>query len=393
MLILNARLVLFAVLGCFISTHVQAIVFPKNGGAGQGIYNTNFSVQADGTVKTWGALNYDSPPATQLVPAIYTGLANVKMVSGVSFVKNDGTVWKIPFGGSSFLNKPANQVPIYNVTKIAESHLHTIALKSDGTVCGWGDNQQGELGIGSFTYDEQTPVQAIGLTGIIDVSAGGSNSRSSYALKSDGTVYAWGGNEYGQFGNGGTCGSPFCGIPTPTLIPGLTGVLQIASGYTHTVALKSDGTVWAAGGAFGVNFRQIAGLNNVVAIAAGQYSSMALKNDGSVWSFSNSNNPIASVVSGLMNIQSIEYTEGGAIAFATSTNGTVYLWGNGYLGNGTSNGSDSPVILGEIAPTPPPSSEIHQVPALSESWLLIMLIATIMISFTVQMKLKKSGGC
>lgn len=378
--------ILSALLCCFISTHVYAIAFQKNGGTG----STNFSVQADGTVKAWGALDQTYPPDTQLVPVTYTGLTNVKMVSGTSFLKNDGTAWEVYIGNTSFLNDPAHQVPIANVMKLAKGHTHNVALKSDGTVWGWGDNQQGELGTGSITYSENTPVQAIGLTGIIDISAGGSNSESSYALKNDGTVWAWGGNEYGQFGNGSTCGAPFCGLPTPTQILGLTGVVEIASGYQHTVILKNDGTVWASGDTFGVNFKQIPGLNNVVAIAAGNGSSMVLKSDGSVLNFSNSANPTASVISGLSNIKSIEFTEGGTVAFATANTGTVYLWGNGYLGNGTSTYSGQPIILGEVTPTPPPPApETHQVPALSEFWLLVMAMLILLTSFTAQAERKE----
>ncbi|MDZ4154898.1 MAG: hypothetical protein U1E09_11330 [Methylococcales bacterium] len=374
---------LLTLLCYFISTHVHAVIFPKNGGTG----STNFSVQADGTVKAWGALDQHSPPAKQLVPVTYTGLTNVKMVSGTSFVKNDGTAWEVYVGNTSFLNSPAHQVPISNVTKLSKAHVHTVALKSDGTVWGWGDNQQGELGTGLITYSEPVPVQAVGLTGIIDISTGGSSSSSSYALKSDGTVWAWGGNEFGQFGNGSTCGSPFCGIPTPTQIPGLTGIVEIASGYRHTLILKGDGTVWATGDYYGVNFKQILGLSNIVSIVAGNGNSMALKSDGSVLRFSQGYNPTA--VNGLNNIQSIQLTEGGDVAFATANNGTVYLWGNGYLGNGTSTGSTSPVILGVVIITPPPSSsETHQVPALSELWLLIMGAFILIISFALQMERK-----
>ena len=78
-----------------------------------------------------------------------------------------------------------------------------------------------------------------GLTSVIAVAAGGSHS---LALKSDGTVWAWGSNSNGQLGDG-----TFNFHPTPTQVPGLTGIIAIAAGQNHSLALKSDSTVWAWG--------------------------------------------------------------------------------------------------------------------------------------------------
>lgn len=71
---------------------------------------------------------------------------------------------------------------------------HSIALKSDGTVWNWGHNGFGQLGDGT-TVQKNTPIQVSGLTNIIAVDKAG---WFSVALKSDGTVWTWGGNNYGQ---------------------------------------------------------------------------------------------------------------------------------------------------------------------------------------------------
>ena len=89
---------------------------------------------------------------------------------------------------------------IGGVVAIAGGGYHSMALKSDGTVWAWGANYYGQLGDGSTT-NRTTPVQVSGLTGVVAIAGGGNHS---LALKSDGTVYAWGYNNRGQLGDGTT---------------------------------------------------------------------------------------------------------------------------------------------------------------------------------------------
>lgn len=358
----------------------------NGGNFGYGTYEYySYSVQADGTVQTWGG--------PYLLPVSIPGLTGVVLTNSGYFVKNDGTVWSLANGSAT---SGLVQFGISNVQKISTSGSHALALKSDGTVWGWGDNQVGELGIGQFTYTQSSPVQAIGLTGIVDIAASNSNSSeiSSYAVMNNGTVWAWGNNYSGQFGNGATCGVMFCGISTPTQIFGLSGVKAIASGSNHTVILKNDGSVWVAGGTNGLSFIKVAGLNNITAIAAGGSSqgggdySLALKNDGTAWLFQNSPSPVASQINGLSNIQSIQIGLGGFVFYAVGQNGTVYDWGNvsanGLLGNGTLKGSASPVSVGVAYVSPPPPYTSTTVPALSEFGIMIMGALLLLISFVIQ---------
>ena len=78
--------------------------------------------------------------------------------------------------------------PNYTIEQIAGGGSHSLALKSDGTVWAWGQNERGQLGDGT-TSNRSTPVQVSNLTGVIAIAAGDSQS---LALKSDGTVWAWG---------------------------------------------------------------------------------------------------------------------------------------------------------------------------------------------------------
>lgn len=165
---------------------------------------------------------------------------------------------------------------------------HSMALKSDGTVWAWGSNIYGQLGNASTT-NTNTPVQTLLLNNVIAIAAGGWHS---VALKNDGTVWTWGWNMDGQLGDGTTTDKII-----PSQVPGLTDVTQIAAGTYHVLALKSDGTVWAWGdnlygqignGTNGADVTtpvQVQGLTNVVKIAAGRFFSLAVKNDGSVWTW------------------------------------------------------------------------------------------------------------
>ena len=144
-----------------------------------------------------------------------------------------------------------NGVVLSGVTAIAAGRMHTVALKSDGTVVAWGENGAG-----------QTAVPA-GLSGVTAIAGG---DQHTVALKQDGTVVAWGDNSGGQ-----------------TNIPaGLSGVATIAAGGYHTVALKRDGTVVAWGYNHDGQTNVPAGLSGVTAIAAGYQHSVALKSDGTV---------------------------------------------------------------------------------------------------------------
>jgi alpha-tubulin suppressor-like RCC1 family protein len=100
-----------------------------------------------------------------------------------------------------------------NVTAVCSGSLHTLALLSDGTVMAWGNNQSGQLGEGTLTPVENTPVQVSGLANVMAIASG---SAHSLALLSDGTVMAWGNNELWQLGDG-----TFTNRNTPVPVAGL----------------------------------------------------------------------------------------------------------------------------------------------------------------------------
>jgi alpha-tubulin suppressor-like RCC1 family protein len=173
----------------------------------------------------------------------------------------------------------------------------------------WGFNEDGELGDGR-TQNSAVPVEVSGLRGVVAIASG---SHHSLALLDDGTVMAWGENVYGQLGDGNSENSD-----VPVRVSDLSQVAAIAAGEDHSLALLTDGTVMA----WGRNIR-------------GQLG------DGTTTS---SDVPVR--VTGLSEVAAV--SAGGSFSLALLKDGTVRSWGenfHGQLGNGTEQDSDVPVAV------------------------------------------------
>ena len=155
----------------------------------------------------------------------------------------DGTVYQWGHGrviGNSYT--PILVAGLSNVVALSGGWDHALALKSNGTVWAWGQNNLGELGDGT-TNSRAAPVAVCNLINIISVSGGDWHST---ALASNGTVWKWGRNESGQLGLGftNTVTTP---NPIPVQIPGFSNVVLASARDWHNIAVKRDGTVWVWG--------------------------------------------------------------------------------------------------------------------------------------------------
>lgn len=218
-----------------------------------GTSDNGFALRADGTVKAWGASSngllgngwWGGVASTSQSPVPVVGLTSVKAIASGETrgyaLKSDGTVWQ--WGQN--LDAPVQIAGLSGITAIAAARETGYALKSDGTVWSWGGNTHGELGNGSTAASSATPVRVSGLSGIKKIGAGG--GYSGYAVKTDGTVVAWGENSEGQLGNGVPCTSS-CVSRVPVQVSGLTGVTDVVGDFARAFALKSDGTVFSWGG-------------------------------------------------------------------------------------------------------------------------------------------------
>src|SRR5262249_52995385 len=141
----------------------------------------------------------------------------------------------------NYYNTPIQVSDLYGVTAIACGGYHSLALKSDGTVWAWGANSYGQVG-GSATGPVYTPVQVTHLSDVKAIAGGGLHS---LAMKNAGTVWAWGYNHFGQVGMFANTGTDNAN-PLPTEVSGLTKVYAITAGYYHNLAYAATG-VWAWG--------------------------------------------------------------------------------------------------------------------------------------------------
>ncbi|HET6382600.1 MAG TPA: hypothetical protein VFJ58_04340 [Armatimonadota bacterium] len=304
----------------------------------------SIALKTNGTVWAWGGDTYgeqgNGSAADSGVPVEVNGLSGVAAIAaggndGLA-LETDGTVraWghndSGQLGNGTTINSsmPVEVSGLSGVTAITAGGAFSLALKTDGTVWAWGDNYNGELGNGT-TVNSSVPVEVSGLSGVTTIAAGGG---FSLALKTDGSVWAWGYNIYGELGNGSTTDSS-----VPVEVSGLSGVTVIAAGGGFSLALKTDGSVWAWGyngygelgnGSTLFNITvpvEVSGLSSVTAVTGGTYHSLALKSDGTVWAWGNNqsgqlgngtttNSSIPVEVSGLSGVTAI--AAGGAFSLA-----------------------------------------------------------------------------
>ena len=265
------------------------------------------AIKTDGTLWTWG-WNYagqlgDNTTTTRSTPVqTSTGGTNWKQVdcgSGhTAAIKTDGTLW---VWGSNSLgaqlgdNTTTNRsIPVTtflggnNWKQVSTGSLYTAAIKTDGTLWTWGYNYYGQLG-DNTTTTRSTPVQtSTGGTNWKQVSCGDSHTA---AIKTDGTLWTWGFNYYGQLGDNTTI---FKSTPIQTSTGG-TNWKQVSCGDSHTAAIKTDGTLWTWGfnyyGQLGDNtttkrstpVTTFAGGTNWKQVATGSNHTVAIKTDGTLW--------------------------------------------------------------------------------------------------------------
>lgn len=290
-------------------------------------------------------------------------------------IKSDGTLWAwgrgdsgqlgdgCVFGQTCFDRLTPQQVGIDNTwSAVSAGTVHSAAIKG-GTLWVWGDNSSGQIGsgcVGSTCLYISTPTQITTGTTWASVATGGF---FTVAIKTDGTLWAWGGNTSGQLGDGCSVGvSPCAAKLTPTQVGTATNWAAVAAGAEHVIALKTDGTIWAWGdntysqlgnGASGAAVNsvpvQIGTATDWKSIAAGDLHSLAIKTNGTLWAWGSNG-------AGQLGIACTTCTSpmqvgidtnwkdvdcGFALTIALKTDGTVWTWGR----IATSTGASSSVPL------------------------------------------------
>jgi alpha-tubulin suppressor-like RCC1 family protein len=361
---------------------VDISITQRSGGGGGG--NHTAFLCANGTVKTagsntYGQLGNGTTGGSSSTPVSVSGLTSVTAVAAGaahnlallsnSTVKSWGSNVYGELGDNTTTD---SNVPVSvggsltGITQVSAGDNFSLALKSDGTVWAWGRNANGQLGDGTNT-DRTLPVQVSGLSNITDIEAG---AWHAMALKSDGTVYAWGDNNYGQLGDGTTTSRN-----TPTLVINSFTVTAISAGDDFSVVIRSNGDVYATGdntlGQLGNNsttaslsYIASSSVNavsgNMLQVSCGTEHTLALRDDLTVWAwgqnwFGQLGNGTTSSTAYLSVVQAsglscvYEISAGWQFSTASTINGTVYTWGNnfvGQLGDGTTTNRSSPGTTG-----------------------------------------------
>ncbi len=418
---------------------MNPIFYQVNGG-----WYHSAGLKGDGTVWTWGRNTYgelgngDDEYNDSNVPVQVVGPEGEGFLTDIISVyardeytlalRADGTVWGWGVNYNGQLGNGTyddSNVPVQvagpegegfltDVVAIATGYEFAGALRADGTVWTWGDNDYGQLGNGDDEYnDSNVPVQVVA-PGTVPTSQGATRSEFltdivaiaigdefAVALKSDGTVWTWGYNAYGQLGNDD---EDVDDSPVPVQVVGhagegfLTGITEVKAGWYHAAVLDSNGAVWTWGenlyGQLGNgddNYED--SYSPVQVLAPGEDGfltglkamdtrgrhTIVIRADDSIWAwgyneygqlgngddnYENSNIPVRVVGPGGVGFLAdiIKVSGGGNHSFAIGTDGTVWAWGrnsNGQLGNGD-DGTDENTPV-QVVGTPHPWSEITAV--------------------------------
>lgn len=251
--------------------------------------------------------------------------------------------------------------------KVVSANTFTLALKQDGTLWAWGQNLNGQIGNGTDTdIDQHTPVQVGTANDWIEIYGG---IRFALAKKSNGSLWAWGQNVYGQLGDGTTEDKNI-----PVQVGTDTDWDFVSAGSAHVLAIKTDGSLWG----WGINAAGALGNGSTAPVAvtlpilinndkdwqsvsAGGTFSTGLKNDGTIWAwgyngygqFGNGTTTDSYVPVQIgTDTDWANIDSGTQHTIALKTNGTLWGWGSNYegaVGNGTvgfANNALFPVQLG-----------------------------------------------
>ena len=334
------------------------------------------AIKTDGTLWTWGSGGQGqlgtNDTTQRLTPSTtFSGGTNWKQVSSGGYhcaaIKTDGTLWTWGLGTSGQLgtNDTTNKsTPVTtsaggtNWKQVSSGNAHCAAIKTDGTLWTWGSGFNGQLGRSNGSVNRLTPVTTFaGGTNWADtptaepedlytISAGNAHCA---AIKTDGTLWTWGGGSSGQLGNNTATSR---NTPVTTFVGG-TNWKQVSSGGYHCAAIKTDGTLWTWGrgdsGQLGNNtaiskstpVTTFAGGTNWKQVSTGGNQTAAIKTDGTLWTWgyngyagrlgtndnTTRNTPVTTFAGGT-NWKQV--SSGDRHCTAIKTDGTLWTWGSGF---------------------------------------------------------------
>lgn len=342
--------------------------------------DSSYALTQDGRVFAWGediTKRADAKGSYRTHPVPVQGLRDIIAIAAgwrhAVALKRDGTVW---FWGKrwngifgikdtqDFVSQPEQIVGIGDAVRIAAGSEHTVIVRSDGSMWAFGSNTKGQLGNeaawpGSVIFAPQASVLK---SDVEKITAG---IDTTYALKKDGTISAFGAFESGQMGDGTT------NHATAVQVDKETQADKVSGGVSHTVIRRANGNVgwmgfyntekFSRGGKspYDQDYRLqiLTRIGNIKQIASGDEHTLLLKTDGTVWAYGKGDkgqlgngrkesSMVPVQVIGLTNVTAI--AAGGDSSLAICENGRVMTWGSnefGQLGDGTTENQSIPVRI------------------------------------------------
>jgi alpha-tubulin suppressor-like RCC1 family protein len=340
------------------------------------------SIKPNGTLWGWGLSNNgqltntmnNNPTPFQLSTATDWVRVSAGGYNTIG-IKNNGTLWATgsnEYGGLG-INSSIGQISNFqqigtatNWLKVSSANFHSVALKTDGSIWAWGENTTYQTGNNICCVNQLTPVQVGTATDWVYIETG-NDASCSFAIKSNGTLWGWGLNLAGLLGP-----SNVSNRKIPTQLNTDTDWASITVGGAHALALKTNGTLWSWGA--GSNGQTGDGLGSVyrsnpvqigtdtwVSVSGGFQNSFGVKSNGTLWGWGRNDGGELGI--GNTTLQTLPAQIGTATnwvkvittsvsglqaTLAIKADGTVWGWGDnsaGQLGNGTNTNQLTPVQL------------------------------------------------
>jgi alpha-tubulin suppressor-like RCC1 family protein len=286
-------------------------------------------------------------------------------------LKNNHTLWawggnlngELGLGDRTNRSSPCQIGSDNDWMEVAQGQYGNFAIKNNGTLWSWGINSYGGLGHGDL-ISRSSPTQ---VGSAMDwYRLGGSGGISSYAIKTDNTLWAWGNNSWGQLGLGDASNRSI-----PVQVGSLGNWAAVENGQNHSIAIKTNGTLWGMGYNGGIYY--VLGLGNSteyyyspVQIGSDTdwkqgknmaFGNLVLKTNGTLWGWGYNSNgelgigdrSVRSVPTQVNSISSWKEIGGGGATIAIRIDGSLWAWGGntfGFLGLGDTVSRSSPTQVG-----------------------------------------------
>jgi alpha-tubulin suppressor-like RCC1 family protein len=269
-------------------------------------------------------------------------------------IKNNGTLWGCGSNelGSLGINSTTQYLSTFqqittatNWLKVSPSNRFTLGLKADGTIWAWGQNDMYQLGNSPATAQQLFPIQVGTATDWVDIATG--TNRTAFAIKSNGTIWGWGANPSSII----VSGSSTTSVISPTQVGTSNDWVKMSIGSQHILAQKQDGTLWSWGGGPALGVGGTPNVTNIpqqisndvwISFTTGSATSFGVKSDGTLWGWGvNTNGQLADGTTTNRTVPTQIGTDTNwhgvqarnySTTMAIKTDGSVWYWGRNYYG-------------------------------------------------------------